>query len=151
MSKRGGFPGGMGGFGGMNLNQLMKEAKKMQADMEKSQEELGQKEFEASAGGGAVSVKVSGNKEIKEIIIKKEVVDPEDVEMLQDLILTCTNEALRKVDAAQAASLGKYNIPRNFIENQARDISCHGRNDNRKRCVPVRVEGRKRCHIIHHQ
>ena len=111
MSKRGGFPGGMGGFGGMNINQLMKEAKKMQADMEKSQEELGQKEFEASCGGGAVSVKVSGNKEIKEIIIKKEVVDPEDVEMLQDLILTCTNEALRKVDSAQAASLGKYNIP----------------------------------------
>lgn len=111
MSKRGGFPGGMGGFGGMNLNQLMKEAKKMQADMEKSQEELAVKEFEATAGGGAVSVKVSGNKEVKEIIIKKEVVDPDDVEMLQDLILTCTNEALRKVDNAQAASLGKYNIP----------------------------------------
>ena len=111
MSKRGGFPGGMGGFGGMNLNQLMKEAKKMQADMEKSQEELAIKEFEATAGGGAVSVKVSGNKELKEIIIKKEVVDPDDVEMLQDLILTCTNEALRKVDSAQAASLGKYNIP----------------------------------------
>ncbi len=111
MSKRGGFPGGMGGFGGMNLNQLMKEAKKMQADMEKSQEELSQKEFEATAGGGAISVKVSGNKEIKEITIKKEVVDPEDVEMLQDLILTCINEALRKVDSAQAASLGKYNIP----------------------------------------
>ena len=91
MSKRGGFPGGMGGFGGMNLNQLMKEAKKMQADMEKSQEELGAKEFEATAGGGAVSVKVSGNKEIKEINIKKEVVDPDDVEMLQDLILTCVN------------------------------------------------------------
>ena len=111
MSKRGGFPGGMGGFGGMNLNQLMKEAKKMQADMEKSQEELGAKEFEATAGGGAVSVKVSGNKEIKEINIKKEVVDPDDVGMLQDLILTCVNEALRKVDSAQAASLGKYNIP----------------------------------------
>ena len=111
MSKRGGFPGGMGGFGGMNLNQLMKEAKKMQADMEKSQEELGAKEFEATAGGGAVSVKVSGNKEIKEINIKKEVVDPDDVEMLQDLILTCVNEALRKVDSAQAQELGKYNIP----------------------------------------
>ena len=111
MSKRGGFPGGMGGFGGMNINQLMKEAKKMQADMEKSQEELSQKEFEATAGGGAVSVKVSGSKEIKEITLKKEVVDPEDIEMLQDLILTCTNEALRKVDSAQAASLGKYNIP----------------------------------------
>ena len=111
MSKRGGFPGGMGGFGGMNLNQLMKEAKKMQADMEKNQEELSQKEFEATAGGGAISVKVSGSKEIKEITIKKEVVDPEDVEMLQDLIITCINEALRKVDSAQAASLGKYNIP----------------------------------------
>ena len=111
MSKRGGFPGGMGGFGGMNLNQFMKEAKKMQADMEKSQEELGAKEFEATAGGGAVLVKVSGNKEIKEINIKKEVVDADDVEMLQDLILTCVNEALRKVDSAQAASLGKYNIP----------------------------------------
>ena len=111
MSKRGGFPGGMGGFGGMNLNQLMKEAKKMQADMEKSQEELSQKEFEATAGGGAICVKVSGNKEVKEIIIKKEVVDPEDVEMLQDLILTCINEALRKVDSATQQSFGKYNIP----------------------------------------
>lgn len=83
----------------------------MQADIEKSQEELSQKEFEATSGGGAITVKVTGSKEIKEIIIKKEVVDPEDVEMLQDLILTCTNEALRKVDAATAASMGKYNIP----------------------------------------
>ena len=90
MSKRG-FPGGMGGFGGMNINQLMKEAKKMQADMEKSQTELANKEFDASVGGGAVYV--------------------EDVEMLQDLILSCVNEALRKVDSAQAQELGKYNIP----------------------------------------
>lgn len=111
MAKRGGFPGMGGGFGGMNLNNLMKEAKKMQQDLEKSQEELAIKEFEATAGGGAITVKVSGTKEIKEITIKKEVVDPDDVEMLQDLILTCTNEALRKVDAAQAASMGKYNIP----------------------------------------
>ena len=111
MAKRGGFPGGMGGFGGMNINQLMKEAKKMQADMEKSQEELASKEFEATAGGGAVTVKVTGNKELKEITIKKEVVDPEDVEMLQDLLLTAINEALRKVDEAQANQLGKYNIP----------------------------------------
>ena len=110
MSKRGGFPG-MGGFGGMNINQLMKEAKKMQADIEKSQTELQAKEFDATAGGGAVSVKVTGSKEIKEITIKKDVVDPDDVEMLQDLILTCVNEALRKVDSAQAASMGKYNIP----------------------------------------
>ena len=111
MAKRGGFPGGMGGFGGMNINQLMKEAKKMQADMEKSQVELTAKEFEATAGGGAISVKVSGDKQIKEIKLKPEIVDPDDIEMLQDLIITCTNEALRKVDSAQAAQLGKFNIP----------------------------------------
>ena len=111
MSKRGGFPGGMGGFGGMNINNLMKEAKKVQADMEKSQAELAIKEFEASAGGGAINVKVTGEKVLKEIKINPEVVDPEDVEMLEDLILTCINEALRKVDSAQASQLGKYNIP----------------------------------------
>jgi len=114
MSKRGGFPGGMGGFGGMNINQLMKEAKKMQADLEKSQEELQSREFEASSGGGAISVKVGGNKEIKSISISKDVVDPDDVEMLQDLIITCVNEALRKVDSAQAASMNKFNVPGMF-------------------------------------
>lgn len=111
MSKRGGFPGGMGGFGGMNMNNLMKQAKKMQEDMEKSQAELASKDFEATAGGGAISVKVSGEKVIKEIKIQKDVVDPDDVEMLEDLILTCVNEALRKVDSAQANQLGKFNIP----------------------------------------
>ena len=111
MAKRGGFPGGMGGFGGMNINQLMKEAKKMQADMEKSQVELTAKEFEATAGGGAISVKVSGDKQLKEIKLQPDIVDPDDVEMLQDLIITCVNEALRKVDSAQAAQLGKFNIP----------------------------------------
>ena len=114
MSKRGGFPGGMGGFGGMNINQLMKEAKKMQADLEKSQEELQSRDFEATAGGGAISVKVSGSKEIKSINISKDVVDPDDVEMLQDLIITCVNEALRKVDSAQTASMGKFNLPGMF-------------------------------------
>ena len=111
MAKRGGFPGGMGGFGGMNINQLMKEAKKMQADMEKTQEELHVKEFESTAGGGAVTVKVAGTKQVKEIKISKDVVDPDDVEMLEDLILSCVNEALRKVDAAQNAEMGKFNIP----------------------------------------
>lgn len=111
MARRGGFPGGMGGFGGMNMGQLMKEAKKMQAEMERSQEELSQKEFEATAGGGAISVKVTGSKEIKEIKLQKDVVDPEDVEMLQDLIVTCINEALRKVDSAAVSQMGKYNIP----------------------------------------
>ena len=111
MSKRGGFPGNMGGFGGMNLNNLMKEAKKMQAEMQKSQEELATKEFDSTAGGGAISVKVTGEKVIKEIKIKPDVVDPDDVEMLEDLILTCVNEALRKVDSAQSQELGKFNIP----------------------------------------
>ena len=103
MSKRGGFPGMGGGFGGMNINQLMKEAKKMQADMEKSQEELQVKEFESTAGGGAVQV--------KELKIQKDVVDPDDVEMLQDLVMTCINDAFKKVDEAQSAQFGKYNIP----------------------------------------
>lgn len=111
MSKRGGFPGGMGGFGGMNINSLMKEAKKMQADLEKSQTELAAKEFEASAGGGAVTVKVNGQKQILDLKLQKDVVDPDDVEMLQDLIVTCINQAFKQVDDAQASAMGKYNIP----------------------------------------
>ena len=111
MGKRGGFPGGMGGFGGMNINNLMKEAKKMQADIEKSQAEITSKDFEATAGGGAVKVIVSGAKYIKELIINKDVVDPDDVEMLQDLIITCVNEALRKVDDETSSQMGKFNIP----------------------------------------
>ena len=114
MARRGGFPGGMGGFGGMNINQIMKEAKKMQADMERTQVELTAKEFEATAGGGAISVKVSGDKQIKSIKLQPDIVDPDDVEMLQDLIITCVNEALRKVDSAQAQQFGKYNIPGMF-------------------------------------
>ena len=111
MAKRGGFPGGMGGFGGMNINSLMKEAKKMQADLEKSQTELAAKSFEASAGGGAVTVKVNGQKEIIDLKLQKDVVDPDDVEMLQDLIVTCINQAFKQVDDAQASAMGKYNIP----------------------------------------
>lgn len=108
MGKRGGFPGG---FGGMNINNLMKEAKKMQADIEKSQAEITSKDFEATAGGGAVKAVVSGAKFIKELTINKDVVDPDDVEMLQDLVTTCINEALRKVDEEQAAQMGRFNIP----------------------------------------
>ena len=106
---RGGFPGG--GFGGFNMNQLMKQAKKMQEEMEKSQENLASQTFESTTGGGAVYAKVNGSKELLEIKIQKDVVDPDDVEMLQDLILTCVNDALKKVDDAQAKELGKYNIP----------------------------------------
>ena len=69
------------------------------------------KDFSATAGGGAIEVVVTGNKVIKSMTIKPEVVDPDDVEMLQDLIITCVNEAMGKVDTAQASELGKYNIP----------------------------------------
>jgi len=93
------------------MNNIMKQAKKMQEEMQKSQEELSSKEFDSTAGGGAISVKVTGEKVLKEIKIKPEVVDPEDVEMLEDLILTCVNEALRKVDSAQSQEFGKFNIP----------------------------------------
>lgn len=106
---RGGFPGG--NFGGINMNQLMKQAKKMQADMEESQRELQSKEFDASTGGGAVYVKVNGSKQIVEIKIDKDVVDPDDVEMLQDLIMTAINEVMKKVDDATNSEMGKYNIP----------------------------------------
>ena len=106
MAKFGGFPGGMG-----NMQQLMKQAQKMQADLQKKQEEAANTEFEVSAGGGAVIVKATGAKEIKEIIIKKEVVDPDDVEMLQDLVLTAVNEALRKADDMMQDGLGGLSIP----------------------------------------
>jgi len=89
---RGGFPG-MG-----NMNNLMKQAKKMQEQIAKMQEELEQKTVEASSGGGVVSVVVNGKKEVVSIQIKPEAVDPDDVEMLQDLILAAVNEAMRKAD-----------------------------------------------------
>lgn len=107
MGKFGGFPGG--GMG--NMQNIMRQAQKMQAELQKKQEEAAATEFEVSAGGGAVTVKATGAKEIREIIIKKEVVDPEDVEMLQDLILTAVNEALRKADDMMNEGLGGLNIP----------------------------------------
>lgn len=101
---RGGFPG-FGGGG--NMANLMKQAQKMQKDMEKLQEELQEKTVEATAGGGAITVVASGKKEIKEITIKPEVVDPDDVEMLQDLILAAVNEAIRKADEMVNGEMGK--------------------------------------------
>jgi len=96
MAKRG-FPMGMGGMGG-NLNNLMKQAQKMQQDMLKAQEELAEKTVEATVGGGAVTVVATGAKEIREVRISKEAVDPDDVEILQDMILAAVNEALRQAD-----------------------------------------------------
>ena len=99
---KGGVPGMGGGMGN-----IMKQAQKMQKDMAKVQEELQEKTVDATAGGGAVSVVVSGKKELKEIKIKQEVVDPEDVEMLQDLIIAAVNEALRKADDMVNSEMGK--------------------------------------------
>ncbi len=84
-----------GGFGGGNMQQLMRQAQKMQEKLTQAQEELDTREYEASAGGGAVSCKVSGKRELLSLTIKPEVVDPEDVEMLQDLVMAAVNEALR--------------------------------------------------------
>lgn len=100
---KGGFPG----FGGMNMNNLMKQAQKMQSDMKKMQEELETRTVEVTAGGGAITVIVTGKKELKEITIKPEVVDPDDVEMLQDLILAAVNEALRKADDMVSSEMNK--------------------------------------------
>ena len=105
MAKRGGYPGGMGMPG--NMNNLMKQAQRMQRQMEESQKEMETKEFTAKAGGGAVSVTVTGSKEVKEVIIDKEVVDPDDVEMLQDLIVAAVNEAMKQVDEVNQATMSK--------------------------------------------
>ncbi len=103
MAKRGGFPGGaMPG----NMNNLMKQAQRMQRQMEEGQKELETKEFTAAAGGGAVEVTVSGKKEIVRVKLSEEVVDPDDIEMLQDLIVAATNEALRQAEEASAAMMG---------------------------------------------
>ena len=99
---RGGFPGG--GMPG-NMNQLMKQAQRMQAQLEEKQAEIQTMEFEASAGGGVVSVTVNGKKELTKVEIDPDAVDPEDVEMLQDLILAACNEALKKCEQETQAQM----------------------------------------------
>jgi DNA-binding YbaB/EbfC family protein len=103
MAKRGGFQGGMPG----NMSNLMKQAQRMQRQMEESQKEVEAKEFTAKAGGGAVEVTVSGKKEVTKIKLSEEVVDPEDIEMLEDLVMAATNEALRQADEANAEIMNK--------------------------------------------
>lgn len=103
MAKRGGFQGGMPG----NMQNLMKQAQKMQRQMEEATKELEEKEFTATAGGNAVEVTVSGKKEITKIKLAEEVVDPDDIEMLEDLIMAAANEALRKVEEHSQASMSK--------------------------------------------
>ncbi|MBQ8815350.1 MAG: YbaB/EbfC family nucleoid-associated protein [Lachnospiraceae bacterium] len=105
MAKRGGYPGGMGMPG--NMNNLMKQAQRMQRQMEEQQKELETKEFTAAAGGGAVEVTVTGKKELVSVKLAADVVDPDDIEMLQDLIVAATNEALRQAEAANEAVMSK--------------------------------------------
>lgn len=105
MAKRGGFPGGMGMPG--NMNNLMKQAQRMQRQMEEGQKELETKEFSAKAGGGAVEVVVTGKKEIVKVTLSEEAVDPEDIETLQDLIMAAANEALRQAEEANNELMGK--------------------------------------------
>ena len=96
---------GFGGMGGMNMNALMKQAQKMQKQMEENQKALEEKEFTATAGGGAVEVTVSGKREIVKVKLSEEAVDPDDVEMLEDLIVAATNEALRQAEEAAASAM----------------------------------------------
>lgn len=104
MAKRGGFPGGaMPG----NMNNLMKQAQRMQRHIEEGQKELEVKEFTASAGGGAVEVSVNGKKELLGIRLAEEIVDPEDIETLQDSIVAAVNEAMKQADEASAELMGK--------------------------------------------
>ena len=104
MAKRGGgFPGGMPG----NMKNLMKQAQKMQRQMEETTKELEEKEVTATAGGGAVEVTVSGKKEVVKVKLAEEVVDPDDIEMLEDLIVAATNEALRKMEELSQQSMAK--------------------------------------------
>ncbi|MBR4235914.1 MAG: YbaB/EbfC family nucleoid-associated protein [Clostridia bacterium] len=111
MAKHGGFPGmGMG-----NMQQLARQAQKLQQQMQEKQEELENRTFEATAGGGMVSAAVTGKKVLTSLTIKPEAVDPEDVEMLQDMIVAAVNEALKQADQALESTMGNLtgglNIP----------------------------------------
>lgn len=100
---KGGFPG----MGGMNMNNLMKQAQKMQKQMQEKQEELAEKTLEMTSGGGAVKVVITGKKEIKELKLNPDVVDPDDVEMLEDLIISAVNEAIRQVEEMYNNEMGR--------------------------------------------
>ena len=106
MAKRGGFPGGGMGMPG-NMNNLMTQAQKMQRQMEESKKELEEKEYTAAAGGGAVEVTVSGKKEVVKVKLAEEVVDPDDIEMLEDLITAAVNQAFRQMEEDSAAAMAR--------------------------------------------
>ncbi|MBO4367873.1 MAG: YbaB/EbfC family nucleoid-associated protein [Clostridia bacterium] len=103
MARGGGFPG----MGGANMQQMMRQAQKLQQQMEKVQSEIEAREFEASAGGGMVTAKVNGKKELLGLVIKPEAVDPDDVEMLSDMVVAAVNEALREASEVSEREMGK--------------------------------------------
>ena len=104
---KGGFRGGYGGMGGMNQMQMMKQAQKMQQDLLKMQEELDKAVYTATAGGGAVTATVSGKRELTALEIDPDAVDPDDVEMLQDMVIAAVNEALRKAEETASQSMSR--------------------------------------------
>ena len=108
------LPKGMGG-GPQNMNAMIKQAQKMQADMEALQEDLDAREYEIAVGGGVVGVKINGKKEILSIDIKPEIVDPEDIETLQDTLVAAVNQAIKKVEETNSAEMqkitGDINVP----------------------------------------
>ena len=101
-----------------NMQNMMKQMQKMQKKMAEAQEELGERRIEGTAGGGMVAVTVSGHKEVLEVKIKPEVVDPDDIEMLEDLVLAATNDALKRADDLTAQTMGQFtkgmNLPGMF-------------------------------------
>ena len=103
---KGGYRGGMP-MGGMNQMQMMKQAQKMQQDLLKMQQEMETKEYEATAGGGVVTAVANGKRELLRITIDPEAVDPDDVEMLQDMVVAAVNEAMRKAEADSAQNMSK--------------------------------------------
>ena len=107
MARRGGFPGGMPGGMPGNMNNIMKQAQKMQKQMEEAQTELEESTYTATAGGGAVEVTISGKNEITAIKFDPEVVDPDDIEMLEDLTMAAVNEAIRKMEDLQSEKMSK--------------------------------------------
>lgn len=109
MARRG-FPG-MGIPGGMNINKLLKEAQKMQSDMQKSQKEIQEKTFESVAGGGAVTARMNGKRELLEINVAEELLDKDEKEMLQDVLMACINDLLRKIDEEEQEMTKGMSIP----------------------------------------
>ena len=103
---RANIPKGMGG-GAQNMNAMLRQAQKMQEDMATLQEELDAKEYEVSAGGGVVAVKINGKKEILAIDIKPEIVDPDDIETLSDILIAAMNEAIKRVEDTNAQEMSK--------------------------------------------